>query len=133
LYYFAYGADLDRRQMARCCPQARPCFSAALPNYQLVFTGWSRQWRGGVAAIMRANREKVLGGVYRVAEEDLPRLDRQAGCPSSCDKINLLVFPDTGQPVEAFTYIPRIAGKPASPSADYLKILRQAYVDWGLV
>jgi len=133
LYYFAYGADLDHRQVAGCCPQARSCFSATLPNYQLVFTGWSRQWRGGVAAIKRTSREKVLGGVYQISEEDLPRLNKHAGYPSSCDRINVLVFPDTGEPVEAFTYMPRITGKPASPSMDYLKILRQAYIDWGLV
>ena len=58
------------------CPDSRPLFVAVLPNYKLVFTGWSREWRGGKAAIKSFRGEKVRGAVYEVSEIDLKKLDR---------------------------------------------------------
>ncbi len=133
MYYFAYGLNLNRRQMAKCCPEAKPLFSATLPNYQLVFAGWSRDWKGGVASVKRAGGEKVLGGVYEISQKDEKTIDRDAGYPGSVDKIKVLVFNDVHGGVEVFTYIVKNTGRPASPSAAYLGIMRQAYIDWGLV
>lgn len=133
LYYFAYGLNLDRGYMHACCPGVKAVFAATLPNYQLFFNGWSREWSGGIASIKRASREKVLGGVYQLAVEDAAKLDRQQGYPASSDKIKVLVFKDTGEAVEAITYITRNPGKDSRPSLQYLKVLQKGYIEWGLV
>lgn len=133
LLYFAYDLNLDRSRMVACCPTAKSRFSASLPNFQLMFAGWSREWRGGVATIKRAAREKVLGGVYEVGESDLARLDRQQGFPATSDKIKVTLFKDTGEEIEAFTYLPKQPGRAEKPSSDYLKIIQKAYIDWGLL
>lgn len=119
--------------MAACCPGAKAVFSASLPNYQLFFTGWSRQWLGGIASIKRVSREKVLGGVYLLAPEDVAKLDRQQGYPAASDKIKVLVFQDTGASVEAITYIAKNQVKDSKPSVAYLKALQKGYIDWGLI
>jgi gamma-glutamylcyclotransferase len=46
MYYFAYGSNLSLKQMAERCPEAKPKFTAILPNYKVIFTGWSRKWHG---------------------------------------------------------------------------------------
>jgi len=33
MYYFAYGSNLNRKQMLERCPDAQPKFTASLPNY----------------------------------------------------------------------------------------------------
>ena len=133
MYYFAYGLNLNRQQMPQYCPNNHPRFSAELPNYKLIFSGWSRQWRGGSADIKHSRGDKVLGGLYEVAETDLARLDRAEGCPDSYKRINVIVFRDTGEAVEAFTYIKSRQADEAKPSIEYLKIIQQGYRDWGLI
>ena len=133
LLYFAYDEHLDRKRMAGCCPDARPRFSASLPNFQLVFSGWSREWRGATATIRRANREKVLGGVYEISENELAKLDREKGTPSVNDRINIIVFNDTDEAFEAFTYISKRPGRDEKPSPQYLKVIQEGYISWGLL
>jgi len=133
LLYFAYDEHLVRRRLQASCPSVRLRFSASLPNYQLVFTGWSREWKGATAAIKRANREKVLGVIYEIEESDLKKLDRERNAPAVNDRIKIIVFKDTGDPVEAFTYMPKRPGKDEKPSPEYLKVLQEGYISWGLL
>ncbi len=131
--YFAYDTNLSRKQMAQTCPDSKARFSAALPNYRLVFTGWSRVIGGGTATIKRSEGQRVLGGVYEVSEKCLLALDRAQGYPSTCNKLNVLVFPEGGQAVEAFTYIKVNVAEETKPAPQYLTVLQQGYRDWGLI
>ena len=133
MFYFAYGSNLDRKQMAERCPGCRPRFTASLPNYRLIFVGWSRRWRGGTASIQPSRGDKVLGGIYELADRDLPRLDRCEGHPDVCDRLKVTVFRDTGDPVEAITYIYKKPPEENRPSPEYLALIRQGYLDWGLI
>ncbi len=132
MYYFAYGANLNRKKMEECCPDSKLMFVATLPNYKLIFEGWSRQWRGGVATIKPLRGEKVLGGIYEVSERDLRRLDKYEGYPGSYHRLNVTVFDEDGQPVEAVTYIKSGQLEETQPSREYLAIIQQGYRDWGL-
>ncbi len=133
MFYFAYGSDLDRKQLAERFPGCRTRFTASLPNYRLVFVGWSRRWRGGVASIQPSRGDKVMGGIYELPDNDLPRLDGQEGYPDVNDRVKVTVFRDTGDPVEAITYIYKKQPEENKPSAEYLALLRQGYLDWGLI
>ena len=92
VYYFAYDSNLSHKQMLERCPDSKPRFKATLPNYKLIFTGWSRRWRGGVASIMRVRGEKIVGGVYEISGRDLKLLDKYEGYPTLVDKLNIKVF-----------------------------------------
>jgi len=130
VYYFAYGANLNRKQMLERCPDSKPKFMVTLPNYKLIFAGWSRKWRGGVATIKRFGGEKVLGGIYDVSEQCLRQLDRYE---EGYDRLKVTVFNEVGEPIEAITYIKSGLLEETQPSKEYLAIIQQGYRDWGLI
>ena len=133
MYYFAYASNLNRKQMAERCPDSKPKFIATLPNYKLIFTGWSRQWHAGVASIKPIKGEKVIGAVYEISEKDLKALDKHEGYPTVYNRIKVTVWTETGEPVEAVTYIKIEQSKEAKPSAEYLAVIQQGYRDWQIV
>ena len=132
VYYFAYASNLNKQQMRERAPESKPMFVATLPNYKLVFTGWSRQWRGGYATIMLSRGDKVLGAIYEVSEKNLRRLDSYEDCPRSYNRINVTVFDEDGNVVEAVTYIKAGRLEETQPSKEYLAVIQQGYRDWEL-
>jgi gamma-glutamylcyclotransferase (GGCT)/AIG2-like uncharacterized protein YtfP len=133
MYYFAFGPDLNKKLMAERCPGCKPRLSAVLPNYKLIFAGWSRQLKGGTAAIKRSTGDKVLGGVYEISEKDMARLDAAEGCPGTTNRVKVNVFSDSDEPVEVWTYVRTRPAEESRPSPEYLAGLQQGYRDWGLV
>ena len=129
MHYFAYASNLNRKQMQERCPDSKPCFVATLPNYKLVFAGWSRQWRGGVASIKAFRGERVLGAIYELSEIGLNRLDKYE---TGYKRLKVTVFTEGGELVEALTYIKSGQLEEAPPSKEYLAVIQQGYRDWGL-
>jgi len=133
MYYFAYGSNLNKKQMLERCPESKPIFIATLPNYKLVFVGWSRQWRGGVASIKPFRGEKVLGAIYEVSDKDWKRLDSYEGSPGNYSRFNITVFDEDGEPIKAITYVKSGQFEETPPSKEYLSIIQQGYRDWEMV
>lgn len=127
MYYFAYASNLNRKQMRERCPDSKPCFTVTLPNYKLVFAGWSRQWRGGYAAIKPFRGEKVLGAIYEISEIGLNRLDRYE---PGYKRLKVSVFTEGGEPIEAITYIKSGQLEETPPTKEYLAGIQQGYRDW---
>ena len=132
MYYFAYGSDLNKKLMQERCPYSKPGFIAHLPNYKLVFVGWSRQWRGGSISIRPFRGKRVPGALYEVSDKDLKRLDNSPGYPGNYTRLNVTVFDEDGEPVKAITYIKSGQSEEAQPSKEYLAPIQQGYKDWGL-
>lgn len=130
MYYFAYGLNLNKKQILERCPDSKPMFVATLRNYKLVFVGWSRKWRGAVASIKPFRGERVLGGVYEVSEGCLRRLDEYE---ASYNRLKVMVFDEDGEPAEAITYIKSEQSEETQPSTGYLSLIQQGYRDWGLI
>ncbi len=129
MYYFAYGVNLNQKQMKDRCPDSKPLFTAVLPNYKLVFVGWSRQWRGGVASIKSYRGERVRGAIYEVTEACRQRLDRYE---SGYSRLKVTVFGEDDEPIEAITYVKTGQLEDATPSKEYLAVLQQGLRDWRL-
>jgi len=132
VYYFAYASNLNKKQMRERAPESKPMFVATLPNFKLVFAGWSRRWRGGYATIMLSRDDKVLGAIYEVSEKDLRRLDSYEDCPRSYNRINVTVFDEDGNAVRTVTYIKAGRLEETQPSKEYLAVIQQGYRDWEL-
>lgn len=130
MYYFAYATNINKKQMTECCPGSKPKFTVVLPNYKLIFTGWSRQWKGGTASIKPFKGEKVVGALYELSEVDLKRIDKYEGYPSLSQRLYVTVWTDTGDPVEAITYIKRDQSQETKPSESYLVVIQQGYREW---
>ena len=129
MYYFAYASNLNKKQMAERCPNSKPKIVATLPNYKLVFVGWSREWRGGKASIKSFRGESVRGAIYEVAEECLKRLDKfEAGY----NRTNAIVFDEDGEPAQVVTYVKSGQLEDSPPSPAYLAVIQQGYRDWRL-
>ena len=130
MYYFAYGTNLIKKQTAERCSGSKPKFSAVLPNYKLIFTGWSRQWKGGTASVKPFKGEKVKGAVYEISESDLRKLDKFQDYPVTYNRLNVTVWTDDGDPAPAVTYIKNEQSPETQPSLELLVAIRQGYRDW---
>ncbi len=130
MYYFAYGTNLNQKQMLECCPNSKPRFTVTLHNYRLVFVGWSRRWRGGIASIRQFRGGKVRGAVYEVSEEDLKRLDRYES--GDYQRLNVRVNDEDGELIEAIAHIRTQPAEDTKPSPEYLSIIQQGYKEWRL-
>ena len=129
LNYFAYASNLDKKQMLARCPESKPKCGATLPNYKLVFVGWSRKWRGGEATLRRATGSKVPGAIYDVSEPCLQRLDRYE---DTYGRFKVTVYDEVGNAVEAVAYIKKGQPEDTPPSKEYLAVIQQGYRDWGI-
>jgi len=133
MYYFAYGSNLSRKQMLRRCPDAKPKFTVTLPDHKRIYTGRSRKWQnGGVASIKPFKGEKVVGAIYEISEECLNSLDICEGFPTVYDRKNLTVFTESGEPVEAITYVKVKQPDETQPAQEYLDTIQDGYEDWGI-
>jgi gamma-glutamylcyclotransferase (GGCT)/AIG2-like uncharacterized protein YtfP len=130
MYYFAYASNLNRNQMKERCPDSKPLFTATLPNYKLVFEGWSRQWRGGYANIRLFKGEKVRGAVYEVTEQCLQRLDK---FESPYKRFKVTVYDEDREAIEAIAYIRTEQAESTKPSQEYLTTIQQGFKDWRLL
>ena len=130
MYYYAYGSNLSKKQMKERCPDSRPLFTAVLPNYKLVFSGWSREWRGGKATLISSRGDKIRGAVYEVSEICLRKLD---GYEAGYSRLNVTVFDEDNEPHQAVTYIKSGQIEETIPSQEYGAIIRQGYRDWGII
>jgi gamma-glutamylcyclotransferase (GGCT)/AIG2-like uncharacterized protein YtfP len=129
VYYFAYGSNLNKKQMTERCPDSKPVFTATLPNYKLVFAGWSRQWRGGVASIKSFRGDRVRGAIYEVSEQCLRQLDR---FESGYNRFKVTVLGEDSEQIEAITYIKAGQLEETPPSKEYLAVIQQGLRDWRL-
>jgi hypothetical protein len=129
LYYFAYASNLNKQQMRERCPDSKPMFTAILPNYKLVFAGWSRRWRGGTATIKPFRGDRVRGALYEVSEPCLRQLDKYE---SDYHRFKVTVLGEDNELLEAITYIRTGQLEETPPSAEYLAVIQQGLRDWRL-
>ncbi len=131
--YFAYASNLNRKQMKERCPDSVPKVTAVLPNYKIVFAGWSRQFRGGVATIKFSRGDKVRGAVYEISARDLAKLDAYEGYPRDYNHLNVTAFDPDDEAIQAITYIRTGQAEESKPSPEYLAVIQQGYKDWRII
>ena len=132
MYYFAYSTDLNRKTMAERCPVAKPRMVAKLPHYRLIFSGWSRKWRGGSATLRQSQGDAVAGALYEITEQCLRMLDRHEDYPAASDHLEVKVVTEEGDFIPAVTYIRRGRVEETKPSPEYLALIRQGYREWNI-
>jgi len=118
--HFAYGANLDSREMARRCPTAVKSSKGTLNGYRFLIN--SR----GVATVVPDGKSRVEGLLWSLSREDENRLDYFEGVPDYYQKQYLEVLPSIGRPVSALVYV-AIDSVPGKPREGYLdKIIKNA-------
>ena len=74
-----------------------------------------------------------MGAVYEISDRCLRMLDRHEDYPISYNHLNVVVWTETGEPVEVVTYIKIDQSEETQPSPEYLAVIQQGYRDWQLV
>jgi len=140
MFYFAYGSNLDWKQMKERCPSTSFYCRASLSNYRMDFTRESSKRGCGVADIVKDNNYKVYGVVYRINEEDLGKLDKHEDYVPQRDnnayeRIEIIVFEEDNKekPITAFTYevVEKEFGK-FKPNKDYKNLIVTGAKYWKL-
>ncbi len=121
--YFAYGSNLNHKQMTQRCPDARLKCKAYLKNYKLDFTKYSLKRDGGVADIIPSIHSCVWGAVWEVSELDISKMDEYEGHPKFYLRKTMAVTLEDHSSLNVHTY--QIVQKEGyvAPKLDYLNII----------
>lgn len=124
--YFAYGSNLDQKQMKERCPDSTLLGVAVLKNYRLDFTIHSPRWNCGCADVIKEVGKEVWGLLYALSGEDLQKLDKFEGDPDFYKRIQVDIVNETGELVKAYTYEVVNKSPFQMPSSKYLNIIKEA-------
>ena len=121
MLYFAFGSNLNRKQIKRRCKNSRFISRHILKNYQLVFRS-----KYGAADIQRKKGSSVLGAIYNISKADEKKLDVYEEFPKVYVK---KYFKILGKKV--MFYYMSSKTKQTEPSRRYLNLIIQGYEDCG--
>jgi gamma-glutamylcyclotransferase (GGCT)/AIG2-like uncharacterized protein YtfP len=121
-HYFAYGSNMDPKQMAVRCPGSVAIGSARLAGYELTFVWDSPGWGGGVGTVIPSSGHEVWGVLWDLTEWHVKALDRYEGVGiGAYTREHLDVEAENG-PVNALIYIATDT-RYKEPSARYVDTL----------
>ncbi len=121
MLYFAFGSNLNRKQIKRRCKNSRFISRHILKNYQLVFRS-----KYGAADIQRKKGSSVLGAIYDINKADEKKLDAYEEFPKVYVKKYFKIW---GKKV--MFYYMSSKTKQTNPSKRYLSSIIQGYKDCG--
>tara|TARA_B100000401_G_C52271808_1_gene469305 strand:+ start:135 stop:560 length:426 start_codon:yes stop_codon:yes gene_type:complete len=124
MLYFAFGSNLNQKQMKRRCKDSKYIGCYSLRNYKLVFRNFFLG--GGVADVQKHKNSSVLGAIYKISKKDEKKLDEYEDFPKTYIK---RYFKLLGKKV-MFYYMPK-KSKHIPPSKRYLNLIIQGYKDCG--
>lgn len=124
--YFAFGSNLNSKQMKQRCPSAKFIDVARLEGYELEFAGWSNGWGGSVANVASAKGEYVPGVVWQISRKDRATLDVCEGHPWAYRRQTVWVSATRGA-LQVETYIMDFSYSCGSPSAAYVASIAAGY------
>ena len=126
MFYFAYGSNMDERQMRGRCPESTLVGIAILDGYRLGFTRYAASRNGGVADVVSEPDRSVWGLVYKVTAKDMERLDAMEGRGKAYERMTVTARFLDGRAVEAETYYVINKQPDIKPSEEYQALLLNA-------
>ena len=120
MLYGAYGANLNKDNMAVRCPQSKSISGQMLEGYRLVFNG--------VADIVKDKSASVPIGLWKITKRCEKALDGFEGYPYLYKKIRINI---PGFQDKVMFYVMRRKGV-ALPPASYFNTIAQGYDDFDL-
>ena len=121
MLYLAYGSNLNKKQMSRRCPNAKPVGSVILKGFKLEFR------RVATIKHTKKNDDKLGCGLWEITKKCENSLDIYEGFPHVYSK--KIIKLDDGR--EAMTYIMN-NGEKCPPSFKYFNTIREGFKDFGL-
>ena len=113
-YYFGYGSNLSKEQMAIRCPESKYVGSGSLPGYSWLINA------RGYASIKRSEGECVLGEIFTLSQQDVNYLDIYESVEEDMySKSNLSVETSKGT-IDCLVYIASDSA-PGIPQEEYIE------------
>ncbi|OAM91371.1 gamma-glutamylcyclotransferase [Termitidicoccus mucosus] len=136
LFYFAYGSNMNERQLASRGIKPSSIITARLPGHRVGFFGYSRVWDGGMETIVPEPRADVWGVLCQLSFEDGEVLDvwqdvRQDG-GGVYFHYPATVIDAGGREHLVLLYKKDILGVPRPPSREYLDFIVEGALGRGL-
>ncbi len=121
--FAAYGIGLNRAEVAKHCPTAKPIGTAELKNFKLAFRGGDAY---AIATIEKAKGGSVPALLWEITPQDEAALDRWIGMPEQYRKETVKIRWN-GTAMDVLVYI-LTGNKPRNkPSAFYYSTLLEGY------
>ncbi len=118
--YFAYGSNMDVRQMALRCPAAVILGLASLPAHAFLIN------TRGVATVIPAPKQVVHGVLWEISPADEARLDRYEGVASGFYRKDIARVRATGgTEMDALIYLASDV-RPGQPRSGYMEGVLEA-------
>ena len=111
--YFAYGSNLDPRQMAQRCPEAQAQGAAVLEDWRFLIN------ERGFATIVKDPAAKVHGHIWLLTPGDEAALDKYESVDEDNYRKEVLKVQQDGGSVSSMVYIDH-RQKPGKPRPNYL-------------
>ena len=119
MFYFAYGSNLNQKQMRRRCKDSRFIKKIILKNYVLTFRS-----KYGAADIEKKKGKNVYGALYNISKSDERRLDIYEEYPTLYTK---MYFKNNNKLI--MTYLMGKKTKRTTPTFQYFGTIKQGYTD----
>jgi len=123
-YYFAYGSNLNKKQMSVRCSTAEFVGAAELTGFKLVF-------RGVLDIEHSRSNSKVIGAIFKVKSNDIYNLDQYEGYPTFYTK-ETVIAKINNKNVKLFYYLMVNQFDVKPPSESYYNSCSEGYRNWGL-
>ena len=119
MLYFAYGSNLNHKQMKKRCKDSRFIKKIILKNYILTFRS-----KYGAADIEKKMGKNVYGALYNISKSDERRLDIYEEYPTLYTK---MYFKNNNKLI--MTYLMGKKTKRTTPTFQYFGTIKQGYTD----
>lgn len=124
LIYIAYGSNLNKHQMARRCPNAKPLGGFLLPDHKMIFRG--------VADIIPLKGHVCPVGFWEITDKCEYSLDVYEGFPTLYRKEFITIkFNETDEVHDCLVYKMN-RGSFGMPSEVYARSIMRGYRDFNL-
>lgn len=122
MLYFGYCTMLERAEMRRLCPGAKPLGVYRLEGYRLRFSAFHDDRSRGSCDLEERPGHRMWGLLYEMVPEEYAALDLMAGVDKGyLARIDITVTNEPGESRAATTYKSPAPGGPFGPSAAYVR------------
>ena len=119
--YFAYGSNLNLKQMKKLCPSMQKVQSYMLDGWELSFNKY--------ADIRPNDVLGVYGALYYINDDDVKALDK---FERGYKKVKFNATLKSGKTEKCMVYVMEERQKTAKPEEKYFQTIVQGYADWEL-
>jgi cation transport regulator ChaC len=124
---FAFGSNMDPKQMRQRCRSATFRGVYDLAGHRLAFVGRSAGWGGAVATIEKCAGAMTTGVLWEVSRADLDILDRFEGAPHVYSRVAARVRQGAQRGADLWVYVHNRPEARGQPSTAYVETIRRGF------